>query len=271
MPELPEVETSRRGIAPHILQNTIKQIILRRANLRWTIPIEIIDIFADQCIKHVERRGKYLLLRAPVGTLILHLGMSGSLRIIKDSTPAKKHDHVDINFGDGICLRFTDPRRFGCLLWTDADPLQHPLLKNLGVEPLNSEFNTDYLFTKSRKRKVAIKQLLMNSHVVVGVGNIYASEALFSAGIRPTRAAATLTKVQCKSLVAAIKIILRRAIKAGGTTLNDFAKSDGKPGYFKQKLNIYGRGGEECRTCKNQIKEKVIGGRNTFYCSQCQQ
>lgn len=270
MPELPEVETSRRGIAPHILNNTIKTIVLRRENLRWPIPTEIKPTFASQCITQLERRGKYLLLSANPGTLILHLGMSGSLRIVKQKTPFNKHDHVDIVFVNGICLRFTDPRRFGCLLWTNTDPLQHRLLKNLGIEPLTKTFNTDYLFAKSRNRKVTTKQFLMNNHIVVGIGNIYANEALFYAGIRPTKIAANLTKAQCQKLVSAIKLILRRAIKAGGTTLSDFTQSDGKPGYFKQKLNVYDRSNEPCRNCKRSIKEKVLGGRSSFYCPYCQ-
>jgi len=270
MPELPEVETSRRGITPHIVDKKIAQIILRHSKLRWPIPKDITQIFSAQYIEQIQRRGKYLLLITPVGTLILHLGMSGSLRIVKNDAPAQKHDHVDIVFTHGISLRFTDPRRFGCLLWTNADPMQHPLLKHLGVEPLSKAFNVSYLFQQTRKRKLTSKQLLMNSHIIVGVGNIYASEALFAAGIRPTKIAARLTKTQCQALVNAIKKILRRAINAGGTTLSDFTQSDGKPGYFKQKLQIYGRTGEPCYQCQTPIKEKTIAARNSFYCPQCQ-
>ncbi len=271
MPELPEVETTRNGIAPYILNNKIKSIILRRTDLRWPIPVEIKQVFAAQYITHLKRRGKYLLLQAKPGALILHLGMSGALRIVKYGTLVNKHEHVDITFVDNICLRFTDPRRFGCLLWTTADPLEHPLLKSLGVEPLSQAFNTDYLLQRTRKRKVSIKQLLMNNLVVVGIGNIYANEALFAAGIRPMRVAATLTKSQCNSLVTSVKAILRRAIKASGTTINDFTQSDGKPGYFQQKLHVYGRDEQGCSKCQNSIRRIVIGGRSAFYCPQCQQ
>ncbi len=270
MPELPEVETSRLGIVPYIVNNEIKAIILRRANLRWPIPIEIKQIFAAQRITQLTRRGKYLLLHSKPGTLILHLGMSGSLRIVKHDQPINKHDHVDIVFTNNICLRFTDPRRFGCLLWTDTDPLQHPLLKSLGVEPLTEKFNADYLFSKSRHHKISSKQLLMNNHILVGVGNIYANEALFHAAIRPTKIAAKLTKNQCQQLVAAIKFTLLAAIKDGGTTLNNFIQASGKPGYFKQKLNIYGRSGKPCINCNTLIEEKMLGGRRSFYCTHCQ-
>ncbi len=270
MPELPEVETSRRGIAPHVLNNTIKAIILRREDLRWPIPQEIKPTFTAQCITQLERRGKYLLFHAEPGTLILHLGMSGSLRIVKADTPAHKHDHVDIVFTDGICLRFTDPRRFGCLLWTATDPLQHRLLKSLGIEPLSQNFNADYLWTTSRHRHITTKQLIMHNAIVVGVGNIYANEALFDAGIRPTKVASRLSKTQCQRLVKAIKFILRRAIKAGGTTLQDFTQSDGKPGYFKQSLNVYSRDTKPCLLCKTPIKTIIISGRSSFYCPHCQ-
>ena len=270
MPELPEVETTRNGIAPYILNNKIKRIILRRTDLRWPIPAEIKQVFAAQYITHIERRGKYLLLKATPGTLILHLGMSGSLRIVKHDQPINKHDHVDIIFIGNLCLRFTDPRRFGCLLWTAADPLEHPLLKSLGVEPLSQAFNTDYLWQRTRKRKVSIKQLLMNGRVVVGIGNIYANEALFDAGIRPMKLATELTKSQCNALVFSVKTTLRRAIKAGGTTINDFTHIDGKPGYFQQKLHVYGRDGESCSRCQSNIKSKIISGRSSFYCPWCQ-
>ena len=270
MPELPEVETSRRGITPHIINQTIKQVILRQPKLRWLIPAEIPQIFAAQQIEQVQRRGKYLLLKTSKATLILHLGMSGVLRVLDSNTPAKKHDHVDLVFTHGISLRFSDPRRFGCLLWTNTDPLQHRLLKHLGIEPLDSAFNSAYLFKQSRKRKLTIKQLLMHNHLVVGIGNIYANEALFAASIRPTKSAATLTQAQCKLLVPAIKRILRRAIKAGGTTLNDFTQSDGNPGYFKQKLQVYDRAGQPCKKCKSTVKQIVIAGRSSFYCPYCQ-
>lgn len=270
MPELPEVETSRCGILPHILQQTVVRVILRHPTLRWPIPANLSELLSQQQVIAVERRGKYILLRFHHGALILHLGMSGMLRIVPVTTPAAKHDHVDIEFANGICLRFSDPRRFGCVLWTAEDPLQHRLLKKLGPEPLSPEFNTEYLFTKTRKKTIASKQFLMDSHQVVGVGNIYANEALFAAKVHPQKSAEKLTRADCTKLVIAIKNVLRKAIRFGGTTLKDFAQSDGKPGYFSQQLQVYGHGGEPCKKCKTILKELRQGGRATVYCPQCQ-
>jgi len=269
MPELPEVETTRRGIAPHIREQEIRDIIVRQTKLRWPIPRGLKQKLSGSEITGVQRRGKYLLISVDEGSLILHLGMSGSLRIVDADLPPGKHDHVDIVLGSGKCLRFHDPRRFGALLWS-KEPLQHELIRTLGPEPLDASFNADYLFNASRGRKVAVKNFIMDSHVVVGVGNIYASESLFMAGIHPTRPAGRVSKARYTVLVDAIKQVLARAIEQGGTTLKDFVREDGKPGYFAQSLNVYGRDGEACNNCGGVIRKKVIGQRSSYYCPDCQ-
>lgn len=270
MPELPEVETTRRGIAPHIENNTIIKVIVRNRNMRWPIPNGLNNKLKNQKIISVTRRAKYLLLKTKLGSLIIHLGMSGSLRILPSNAAVEKHDHFELQFKNGLCLRLRDPRRFGCVLWEKGDPQQHKLLINLGPEPLEKTFNADLLFEKSRKRKTSIKQFIMDAKIVVGVGNIYASEALFLAGIKPTRFAGKITQQNAKDLTAAIKEILKQAIKQGGTTLKDFRSSDGKPGYFQQKLKVYDRKNEPCLNCKKPIKKITLGQRSTFYCSHCQ-
>jgi formamidopyrimidine-DNA glycosylase len=270
MPELPEVETTRRGIEPYVSGQVVQKMIVRERRLRWPVQQGLEQQLRGQRFISVSRRGKYLLLHAESGTLIIHLGMSGSLRILPCDTPALKHDHVDIVLNNAQCLRLRDPRRFGSIFWTTTDPLQHELLKDLGPEPLSDAFDTDYLYTTSRKRKVAVKQLIMNSHIVVGVGNIYANEALFLAGIRPGLAAGRITKPRCQQLVDAIKTVLSKAIKQGGTTLRDFTASDGNPGYFQLQLNVYGRGGEPCPRCGAFIKCLQQGQRATYYCPKCQ-
>lgn len=270
MPELPEVETTCRGISPHIKNNIITKIVVRNRNLRWPIPTGLNIKLKNQKIISVTRRAKYLLVKTKVGTLIIHLGMSGSLRILPTTEAIEKHDHFEIQFKNGICLRLRDPRRFGSVLWTKNDPLKHKLLINLGPEPLVNEFNAELLFEKSRKRKTSIKQFIMNAKIVVGVGNIYASEALFLSKIHPKRLAGKLSKAQSLLLTKAIKKILKQAIKQGGTTLKDFTASDGKPGYFSQKLKVYNRASEPCFTCKKPIKQITLGQRSTFYCSNCQ-
>lgn len=270
MPELPEVETTRRGIKPHILKQTVQQVIIRERRLRWPVDPDLERHLLGQRIVDVSRRGKYLVLATPGGSLIIHLGMSGSLRIVPWDTPAAKHDHVDILFSNHQCLRLRDPRRFGSLFWIADEPLQHPLLKDLGPEPLGTEFNGEYLYAVSRKRKIAIKLLIMNSHIVTGVGNIYANEALFLAGIRPGTAAGRLSKSRCHALADAIKAVLNSAIQQGGTTLRDFTASDGNPGYFQLQLNTYGRAGEPCPRCSTPIKCVQQGQRATYYCPQCQ-
>ena len=269
MPELPEVETTRRGIEPFLVGKTIKRMAIHQKQLRWPIPKDV-SLLQGHAVQSVRRRGKYLLIQNKHGSAIVHLGMSGSLRICTPKEERRKHDHVELFLSSGKVLRFHDPRRFGCLLWQAQSEPEHALLSKLGPEPLHNEFNAEYLIEKTRKRKVAIKNLIMNSHVVVGVGNIYASEALFMAGIRPKRAAARVTHAECEKLVEAIKLILQKSIDQGGTTLRDFVNSDGQPGYFKQSLFVYGRAGEPCRACNTPIKQLVLGQRSTFYCNQCQ-
>ncbi len=270
MPELPEVETSRRGIEPHILNKKVTGVIIRQRQLRWPITASLKKQLTGQVILQVDRRGKYILLRTNAGTVIIHLGMSGSLRILNASVAAEKHDHFDIVFNNKKVLRLRDPRRFGCVLWTQSDPLKHKLLINLGPEPLNNEFNAEYLFNASRKRKVAIKTFLMNSHIVVGVGNIYANESLFSAGINPKNAASKISLSRYERLVPIIKNILKRSIEQGGTTLKDFINEEGKPGYFQQTLSVYGRSNEPCLNCGKAIKQITQAQRSTFYCTTCQ-
>ncbi len=269
MPELPEVETSRRGIAPWVLNQQVRDVVVRDRRLRWPVPADIDQILPGQVIQSLTRRAKYLLFETDAGTALLHLGMSGSLRIIDVEEPAGKHDHVDIQFDSGKALRFRDPRRFGSLLWTDK-PQEHDLLRYLGPEPLSQDFGGDYLWQKARGRRVSIKPFIMNSAVVVGVGNIYASEALFLAGIHPQRRADRIATTRMHRLAEAIKSVLEKAIAAGGTTLRDFHGGDGAPGYFRQKLEVYGRAGEPCRSCERAIAVTVLGQRSTFYCKNCQ-
>ena len=270
MPELPEVETTRRGISPHARGETITDIVVRDGRLRWPVPSELNRILPGATIEEIQRRGKYLLFRTDAGTLIGHLGMSGSLRVVSPEDEPGKHDHVDILLGNGSILRYNDPRRFGCLLWTLADPLEHTLLASLGPEPLQPEFSADYLFTLSRGRKAAVKTFIMDSHVVVGVGNIYANEALFLAGIRPGRAAGRVSRPRYERLVECIKQVLAAAVQQGGTTLRDFVGGDGKPGYFRQQLNVYDHAGEPCPVCGLELSESRLGQRSTVYCRNCQ-
>tara|TARA_B110000444_G_scaffold243840_1_gene262699 strand:+ start:438 stop:1253 length:816 start_codon:yes stop_codon:yes gene_type:complete len=270
LPELPEVETTRRGIEPHIKNKKVSEVILRRKTLRWPITPALSKDLPGETIKSVSRRGKYLLLTSKKGTLVIHLGMSGSLRIVDTNRPAAKHDHVDIVFANNRVLRYTDPRRFGCMLWETESIEAHPLLASLGPEPLSDEFNSEYLFKKSRARNVAIKTFIMDSKVVVGVGNIYANESLFLAGINPKRSAGKISKPRYEKLLQCIQLVLQRAIDVGGTTLRDFTGSDGEPGYFAQSLHVYGRKGEPCNVCKATLKEIRQGQRSTVYCSYCQ-
>ncbi len=269
MPELPEVETSRRGIEPHLRGQTVHKVVVRDARLRWPIPANLNRKLAGQRIDGIERRGKYLLIHVATGSLILHLGMSGSLRVVNGQTPAEKHDHFDLLLTNGKILRLRDPRRFGAVLFS-TEPLQHKLLVDLGPEPLGRRFNGKYLFAQSRNRKLAVKNFIMDSKIVVGVGNIYASEALFIAGIHPGRPTGRISAERYEKLASAIKQVLRAAIKQGGTTLRDFTASDGKPGYFKQKLNVYGRNDEPCPWCGRPIKQITLGQRASYYCTQCQ-
>ena len=270
MPELPEVETTRSGIAPHVEGRVVTEVVLRRRKLRYPVPRTLLADLPGQMVERVERRAKYLLLRCEAGTVLIHLGMSGSLRLVAADVPAEKHDHIDIVFENGQALRLRDPRRFGAVLWLTGDPMEHKLLATLGPEPLSDEFDADYLYQHSRKRKVAVKQFIMDSHTVVGVGNIYASEALFRAGIRPQLAAGRLSRRRCELLVESIKSVLGQAIAEGGTTLRDFVDGEGRPGYFKQQLQVYGRAGEPCRVCAGIIREVRQGQRASFYCPACQ-
>ncbi len=269
MPELPEVETSRRGIAPWLEDQEVASVTVRDRRLRWPVPDEFEDSLAGQTIRGLRRRAKYILFDTDAGSAILHLGMSGSVRIIDAGEPAGKHDHVDIRLTNGKALRFRDPRRFGSLHWSD-EPLQHPLLRDLGPEPLSDEFDGDYLWQASRGRKLAVKPFIMNANIVVGVGNIYASKSLFGAGIHPKRAAGRVSRERYALLADAIKSVLARAIDAGGTTLRDFLGGDGSEGYFKQELDVYGRDGEACHRCNEPVRAIVLGQRSTFYCKNCQ-
>ena len=268
MPELPEVETSRRGIEPHLVGATILHAVVRNGRLRWPVSEEIYRL-SDQPVLSVQRRAKYLLLELPEGWIIIHLGMSGSLRILPEELPPEKHDHVDLVMSNGKVLRYTDPRRFGAWLWT-KELEGHNVLAHLGPEPLGDAFSGDYLYEKSRGKRTAVKQWLMDNKVVVGVGNIYASESLFTAGILPDRPAMSLSDEEAQRLAATIKAVLLRSIEQGGTTLRDFLQSDGKPGYFAQELQVYGRAGEPCRACGTPIVSGKHGQRSTFWCPNCQ-
>ncbi|MET0028595.1 MAG: bifunctional DNA-formamidopyrimidine glycosylase/DNA-(apurinic or apyrimidinic site) lyase [Candidatus Thiodiazotropha sp.] len=270
MPELPEVETTRRGVAPHLEGRKVTQVLVREPRLRWPIPQTLAEQLTGQTLRQVSRRGKYLLFGFPRGTLIVHLGMSGSLRIVTRDTAPQKHDHFDLLMSGGKCLRLRDPRRFGAVLWTDAPPQAHPLLAHLGPEPLDEGFDGDYLYQQGRHRKVSIKQLIMDSKIVVGVGNIYANESLFRAGIHPARASNRISAPRYERLVAEIKSVLLAAIVQGGTTLRDFQREDGQPGYFAQELQVYGKAGEPCPVCGTTLKGTTLGQRSTTHCPRCQ-
>lgn len=270
MPELPEVETACRGIAPHLIGQRIAGVKVRERRLRWPVPATLARHLPGQVIRAVARRGKYILIRTDAGTVLLHLGMSGSVRIVACRIPPQKFDHVDIALANGQCLRLRDPRRFGSLLWTSSDPLQHKLLKNLGPEPLGPDFSGAYLYQAAHGRRIAARDFLMNTRVLAGVGNIYANEALFLAGIRPNRAAGKVGRERYDRLAQTIRATLEKAIRAGGTTLRDFQNADGLPGYFQQTLNVYGRKGEPCPVCRTPIRALKLGQRSAFYCPHCQ-
>jgi formamidopyrimidine-DNA glycosylase len=269
MPELPEVETTRRGLAPHVEGRRVAGVTLRRPDLRWPIPPDIAERLPGQRIDAVRRRAKYLLLDTAAGSALLHLGMSGSLRVLPADSPVRPHDHVDIAIDDGRVLRMHDPRRFGCLLWQPPGSV-HPLLASLGPEPLSDAFTGDYLFALGRGRRAPVKNFLMDQSVVVGVGNIYAAEALFAAGISPLRAAGKVSRERYRLLADAVQRILENAITRGGTTLRDFLAPDGAPGYFVQELSAYGRGGAPCPNCGRPLKQAQIGQRATVWCGHCQ-
>jgi formamidopyrimidine-DNA glycosylase len=269
MPELPEVETTRRGVEPHCVGRTVKQVIVRQPRLRWPVPQELMLALPGQVITAVERRAKYLLFRTAAGCALVHLGMSGSLRMVAPGALPCRHDHIDILLDGGICLRYHDPRRFGSFLWL-APGEDHPLLINLGPEPLSPQFDGQLLYRRSRGRKGPIKNFIMDGKVVVGVGNIYASEALFLSGIRPDRAAGRISLARYERLADLIKQGLTSAIDQGGTTLRDFVGGDGKPGYFAQQLRVYGRAGQPCTTCGTPLRELRLGQRSSVYCVTCQ-
>jgi formamidopyrimidine-DNA glycosylase len=270
MPELPEVETVRRGLAAQLVGATIERVIVRERRLRWPIPADLAQILTGKRVSAIERRAKYLLIACGNGSLILHLGMSGSLRLTTASEPVQKHDHYDFIFDDGTLLRFTDPRRFGSLHWTCAPPAEHALIKALGCEPLSPDFSADWLYQATRGRKTAIKQFLMDQRHVVGVGNIYANEGLSRAGIHPHAPAHRLGRKRCARLVRAVKHTLKLALKAGGSTLRDYVNASGEAGSFQLNYRVYGRAGEPCRECGAAIRLSRRGQRGTFYCPKCQ-
>lgn len=270
MPELPEVETTRRGVEPLVKNKQVSYVTIRNGSLRWPVPDFLPEVLPGQAVVGVSRRSKYLLFQFEKGTLIVHLGMTGHLRLVQAGAERRKHDHVELCFDDGSCLCYNDSRRFGAIFWTGEDPLQHERLRELGPEPLSDEFTSEYLFQKSCNRSVAIKAFLMNASVVVGVGNIYANEALFRAGISPRCEAGRVSRPRTQKLVAAVREILTEAIAAGGTTIRDFADTEGKPGYFKQELRVYGREGQPCVSCHEPIRQIRLGQRSTYFCPKCQ-
>ena len=270
MPELPEVETTCRGIHPHLVGNTLLSVAVLESRLRWTVSEEF-DHLRDSPVLDVTRRGKYILIELPAQRhILIHLGMSGSLRICNPEEELRKHDHIIFSLSTGLQMRYHDPRRFGCVLWVEQAIHQHPLLEKLGPEPLEDCFSIEHFTAATKGRKTTIKQHIMHSHIVVGVGNIYACEALFIAGIHPKREAGRVSKARLTRLRSAIRFVLRRSIEQGGTTLKDFRNSDGEPGYFKQQLCVYDRESQPCLKCQSIIKRTVLGQRSTFYCPKCQ-
>ncbi|WLD58317.1 bifunctional DNA-formamidopyrimidine glycosylase/DNA-(apurinic or apyrimidinic site) lyase [Salinispirillum sp. LH 10-3-1] len=269
MPELPEVETTRRGIAPHIEGKRLSQWLVREPRLRWPIEPQWPNLVAGQTVYRVTRRSKYLVLHLDQGQILAHLGMSGQFRIVPTGAALEKHDHCDWIMEDGTLIRYRDPRRFGAILYT-PDWTTHPLITKLGPEPLSDDFTSEYLYSQLRKRRGPIKTALMDASLVVGVGNIYANEALFEAGIHPTRACDRISLARCESLTAHIKTVLARAIDQGGTTLRDYVSATGQAGYFRIELKVYGRKGEPCVTCAEPLREIRMAGRSTVYCVSCQ-
>lgn len=270
MPELPEVEVTRRAIAPHCQQQTITDIVIRNRQLRWPVASSLPGKLRRQRILDIQRRAKYLLFIIDSGVFILHLGMSGSLRVCHKNETVKKHDHIDIMLSSNKILRFNDPRRFGSVHWTRQPVEKHRLIQHLGLEPLEQQFNAQYLYNVSRRRKVAIKKLIMNHQIVVGIGNIYASESLYLAGIHPVRAASRISQQRYEKLVMAIQAVLQAAISSGGSTLNDFIQPDGQLGYFQHHFKVYGRAGQPCEGCRRPVSRIVLGQRPTYFCQSCQ-
>ena len=270
MPELPEVETTRRGLEPHVTGRRIVELAVYEPRLRWRVARNLPKLLAGQQVESAGRRAKYLLLNLTQGTLLWHLGMSGSLRMVPVGLRPDTHDHIDLVLDSGQKVRFNDPRRFGSLHYVTGDPQAHPLLAKLAPEPFDDAFDADYLWQVTRRRHAAIKQVLLNSHLVTGVGNIYASEVLFRAGVRPRRQARGLTRVEVEHIVEGVRHVLGKAIQAGGTTLRDYVDPEGRPGYFKQELSVYERAGEPCRVCGTKIRQFTQGQRSTYYCPECQ-
>lgn len=270
MPELPEVETTARALRAALTGHRIAGVKVRNPRLRWPVPADLSRRLAGARVLAVRRRAKYLLIETEAGTLLVHLGMSGRFCLARAGEEVQKHDHVDLIADNGAIVRYTDPRRFGAFLWAGEDPAEHPLLRDLGPEPLGKGFGGDYLFEQSRGRRVAVKLFIMDARIVVGVGNIYANEALFRAGIRPTRAAGRIDRAGCDRLAHQIRLVLREAIAAGGTTLRDFAAGERQAGYFRVSLQVYGRGGEPCVACGRPLLEERLGGRSTVWCRKCQ-
>lgn len=270
MPELPEVETTLRGVAPLVSGHRVKKMIVRHHQLRIPVPKNLPSLLHGQTLKSIERRAKYLYFHFDTGTLIWHLGMSGSMRVNRMSAKPETHDHIDLVFDNGQCLRYRDPRRFGLVAWTESSPNQHKLIRHLGPEPWDVAFTGEYLYELSRNRKLAVKNFIMDGKTVVGVGNIYASESLYLAGINPKRSASRVSLSRYKRLTTTIQDVLDQAIAKGGTTLKDFVNTEGKPGYFRHELAVYDRAGEPCLQCGELIKQLVIGQRSSFYCSKCQ-
>ncbi len=270
MPELPEIETVCRGLTPLIVGQTVERVEVRIDKLRWPIPPELRILLPGQSVLSVSRRAKYILIEVEKGVLMIHLGMSGVVRVVKNETELKKHDHVDLVFSNGTCLRMNDPRRFGAWLWSDGAVESHPRIRHLGPEPLSEHFNASSLFQRAGARRVAVKNFIMDQKIVVGVGNIYASEALFRAGVDPMRPAGEISLARYEKLVDAIKAVLAESIKQGGTTIRDFISAEGSPGYFAQKLLVYGREEQPCVICTEPIRNRRIGGRSSFYCPNCQ-
>lgn len=270
MPELPEVETTRRGIAPAMEGRRIAQLVVRERRLRWPIPRQIGQRLAGALVHRIGRRGKYLLLETSAGTALMHLGMSGSLRVLDTAQPPGRHEHFDIVLDNGSCIRFSDPRRFGALLWAGTEPLAHRLLAHLGPEPLEAGFGGEHLWRRARGRRLAIKPFLMDAAVVVGVGNIYASEALLRARIHPRRAAGRISRADMERLASAVREVLEEAVRLGGTTLRDFHNGAGEPGHFSRRLRVYGRAGQPCLSCGSTIRQFTQGQRSTFFCPGCQ-
>ena len=270
MPELPEVETTRRGMLPHVVGRTVRRVVVRDPRLRWPVSADLPARLEGRRVEGISRRGKYLLFDFGNGCLLVHLGMSGSLRFLARPELPRAHDHVDLELDDRSLIRLTDPRRFGAMLWAGKRPEAHALLKDLGPEPLGEGFSGRHLFNRSRGRSVAVKQFVMDAHTVTGIGNIYASEARFHAGIHPSRAAGRIALPRYERLAAAIRDTLERALSAGGSTLRDFVGSDGRPGYFQHESAVYGREGLACRSCSTAIRASRHGSRSTYFCPRCQ-